>query len=444
MGRQTIQRQSPDSHLFSDRDLFLLFLPVMAEQGLEYLIGMIDSLMAAQISEAAVSGVSLVDFVMAFMISLFTALAAGGVTIIGQYMGKGNPHRAGDAACQFVKTALVTGILSAFLLFAIRRSILHVLFGAVSEDVYAAASIYYDIMLWSIPFLALYNAGAGLFQSAGNARFPMKVMLCTNGLHILGNAFCLFILHMGVEGVAYPSLLSRIGAAFLILGAACRASFPFCIRCALTSPVDASLIRQILSIGIPFGLENGMFYLGRLIVLSIVALFGTAAIAANAVAGILSTFINLPGMAITLALLVIISRCTGAGRMDDVRYYTRKTALYMHTGFLLSSAVVLSATPSFLHMYQLSPEAVHLTWIIILSLAAGHILIWPAGYMLPVVFRSVGDARSPCTFPWHPWCSAASRWPISSPSHSTWACLAPGPPCSSTGSLRPPSTSITT
>lgn len=341
MGRQTIQRQSPDSHLFSDRDLFLLFLPVMAEQGLEYLIGMIDSLMAAQISEAAVSGVSLVDFVMAFMISLFTALAAGGVTIIGQYMGKGNPHRAGDAACQFVKTALVTGILSTFLLFAIRRSILHVLFGAVSEDVYAAASIYYDIMLWSIPFLALYNAGAGLFRSAGNARFPMKVMLCTNGLHILGNAFCLFILHMGVEGVAYPSLLSRIGAAFLILGAACRASFPFCIRCALTSPVDASLIRQILSIGIPFGLENGMFYLGWLIVLS--------------------TFINLPGMSITLALPVIISRCAGAGRMDDVRYYTRKTALYMHTGFLLSSAVVLSATPSFLHMYQLSPEAVHLT-----------------------------------------------------------------------------------
>lgn len=315
--------------------------------------------------------------------------------IVGQYLGSGQPGRAHDSARQLMKSALFGGILAAFFLYGVRHFILRVLFGAIEEDVYMDACIYYTWMLWSIPFLALYNAGAGLFRTAGRAKFPMKVMLYANILHIFGNGYCLFVLGMGVEGIAIPTLLARAGAALFLLYAAFRPAFPYPIRQFLTCPVDFHLIRQILTIGVPFGLENGMFYLGRVIVLSIVALFGTAAIAANAASGALATFIALPGIALTLALPVVISRCAGAGDLPQVRYYTRKITIWTHCAFLVSSAVVLVATPFALSLYHLSDEANHLTWIILLSLAIGHTTIWPAGYLLPVVFRSAGDSKFP-------------------------------------------------
>lgn len=381
--------------LFSNKDLLLLFLPALAEQALEYLIGMIDTLMAAQISEAAISGVSLVDFISALMISLFAALAAGGTIVVGQYLGRGNAQAAKAASHQLMKAALAAGILLTLFLVSVRPFILHILFGTIDEDVYAAASLYYDIIIWSVPFLALYNAGAGLFRSAGNARFPMKVMFYANLLHILGNALCLFMFHMGVEGVAIPSLLSRIGAALVLLYAASRPSFRFCLAGWLVGRADWMYIRQILAIGIPFSIENGLFQLGRIAVLSIVSLSGTAAIASNAVANILGIFISLPGMAITLALPVVISRCIGAGDIGQARYYTRKILRITHGSFIASAILVLAAMPLFLPVYHLSSEAESLTWTIMLLYSAVNVLIWPSAYILPVVFRSAGDARFP-------------------------------------------------
>lgn len=381
--------------LFSNRDLYALFLPAIAEQGLEFLIGLIDSLMAAQISESAVSGISLVDFVMAFMISLFAALAAGGAVIVGQYLGSSQEERAHDSARQLMKAALFGGILAALFLYGVRHFILRVLFGEIAEDVYVDACMYYTFMLWSIPFLALYNAGAGLFRTAGRAKFPMKVMLYANILHIFGNGYCLFVLDMGVEGIAIPSLMARVGAAIFLLAAAFRPSFPYPIRQFFTCPADFTLIRQILTIGVPFGLENGMFYFGRIIVLSIVALFGTASIAANAVAGTIATFIALPGMAIIIALPVVISRCAGAGDIQQIQYYTKKISFWIQGACAVSSVIVLSSLPFLLELYHLSPEAERLTWIILISIAIGHSTIWSAGYMLPVVFRSAGDSKFP-------------------------------------------------
>ncbi|MDT8719019.1 MATE family efflux transporter [Clostridium sp. 19966] len=380
---------------FTNRDLFSLFLPLTIEQGLEYTVGMAASMMVAQVGESAVSGVSLVDFVMALIISIFAALATGGAVIAGQYLGRKEISNARKAANQLVKTALVLAIIITALLYLCKPLILHNLFGSITKEVEGAANQYFMVVAISVPFLALYNAGAAIFRTMGNAKLPMKIMLIMNILNIAGNALLVTGFHMGVLGVAIPTLVSRAGAAVIILFLAHKKDFELRITNFITQSFDLLMLKRILNIGAPFGFENGMFYLGRLVVLSIVSVFGTASIAANSVSGTIVMFEVLPGMAMNLGLSVIISRCVGAGEYEQVKYYKKKVRLIMHISFIVSSAIVLACMPLILKVYHLSAEANTMTWTIVIAHAVMMILIWPSGYMLPIVFRGAGDAKFP-------------------------------------------------
>lgn len=380
---------------FSNRDLFTLFLPLTIEQGLEYTVGMAASMMVARVGESAVSGVSLVDFVMALIISIFAALATGGSVIAGQYLGRKETASAKKAANQLVKVSLALAIVITILLYLCKPLILHNLFGSITKEVESAADQYFMVVALSVPFLALYNAGAAVFRTMGNAKLPMKIMLIMNILNVAGNALLVEGFHMGVLGVAIPTLISRLGAALIILFLAHRKNFELRITNFITERFDYAMLKRILSIGAPFGFENGMFYLGRLVVLSVVSIFGTASIAANSVSGTIVMFEVLPGMAINLGLSVIISRCVGAGDYEQAKYYKKKVRLIMHISFIICSAIVLALMPLILKVYDLSSEANNMIWIIVIAHAVMMILIWPSGYMLPIVFRGAGDAKFP-------------------------------------------------
>lgn len=380
---------------FSNRDLFTLFLPLVIEQGLEFTVGIAASMMVAQVGESAVSGVSLVDFIMALIISIFAALATGGSVIAGQYLGRKDKKSASRAANQLVKCSLALSIIITILLYLFKPLILSHLFGEITKEVSGAANQYFVIVAMSVPFLALYNAGAAIFRTVGNAKLPMKIMLAMNILNVAGNAWMVSGLHMGVTGVAIPTLVSRAGAALIILYLGHRKECELRITNFITEKFDVPMIKKILNIGAPFGLENGMFYFGRLIVLSVVSVFGTASIAANSVAGSIVMFEVLPGVAMNLGLSVIISRCVGAGDFEQAKYYKKKVRIMMHLGFIISSAIVLLLMPLIMKVYNLSPEATSMTWTIVIAHAVMMILIWPSGYMLPIVFRGAGDAKFP-------------------------------------------------
>ncbi|MHC1722340.1 MAG: MATE family efflux transporter [Aminipila sp.] len=380
---------------FSNHDLFTLFLPLIIEQGLEYTVGMAASMMVAQVGESAVSGVSLVDFIMALIISIFAALATGGSVIASQYLGRKDTQNASKAANQLIKCALLLSVVITILLYLFKSLILNHLFGSITEEVLDAANQYFMIVAISVPFLALYNAGAAIFRTMGNAKLPMKIMLVMNIINVAGNALLVWGFHMGVVGVAIPTLVSRVGAAVLVLYLAHKKECVLRITFFLTEKFDYTMVKRILNIGAPFGFENGMFYLGRLVVLSVVSIFGTASIAANSVAGTIVMFEVLPGMAMNLGLSVIISRCIGAGDFEQAKYYKRKVRILMHIGFIVSSAIVMMLMPLIMNVYNLSTEATSMTWTIIIAHAVLMILIWPSGYMLPIVFRGAGDAKFP-------------------------------------------------
>jgi putative MATE family efflux protein len=380
---------------FSNRALFNLFLPIIIEQFLEYLVGLADSIMAASVGEAAVSGVSLVDFVMALLISLFAALSTGGAVVAGQYLGRKQQEKARNTANQLVWFAGLSAVLIMVLVYVLKPFILHGVFGAITPEVYGYADRYLMITAASIPFLALYNAGAAIFRTMGNARLPMMIMLAMNIAHAAGNAVLIYGFHFGVEGVAIPTLIARVAAAIIVLFLVMDKKQALYLECNWKPQFDAKIIHQILGIGIPYGLENGLFYLGRIVVLSLVSLFGTSAIAANAVGGTLVMFEALPGMAIGFGLTVVAARCIGAKDYEQAKYYTRKVLKIVYVAQIIMCTLVLLLLPSILSIYGLSAEAADLTYKLVWAHAIVEIIIWPLAYTLPVTFRAAGDARFP-------------------------------------------------
>jgi len=389
------QKTLETKKLFTNSDLFKLFLPLIIEQFLEFLVGLADSIMVAYVGESAVSGVSLVDFVMALLISLFAALSTGGAVIAGQYMGKKQIKEAREAANQLVWFVGIISIIIMVIVYMAKPIILNGLFGTITDEVRRDANTYLMITAVSIPFLALYNAGAAIFRTMGNSKLPMKIMLAMNIAHAVGNAILIYGFHFGTEGVAIPTLISRIAAGVIIITLALNKKQLIYIKKSLKHKFNWSMLKRILSIGVPYGLENGLFYFGRIIVLSLVATFGTAAIAANAVSGTIVMFQVLPGFAIGLGLTIVISRCIGAGDYKQAKYYTKKIMGVVYVSNLISCALVLALLPSILKIYGLSETATYLTTQNVWWHGIFMVLIWPLAYTLPVTFRSSGDAKFP-------------------------------------------------
>lgn len=386
---------SPERRLFSNNDLLKLFLPLVIEQFLEYTVGLTSSILVAHVGEAAVSGVSLGDFVMALIISVFNAIATGGAVIAGQFLGKKRESEAKIAGRQLMKFIVVVGVAVTAIMYVLRPTILHGLFGSISGDVYTEASIYLRLVTFSVPFVAMYAAGAAVFRTQGNSKLPMRIMLAMNGVNVACSAILIFGFRLGTAGAGFAALISRTGAALIVLAFALDPKLVINLKGWWKGKMDWSMIRMILGIGLPFGIENGMFFFGRIVVLSLVATFGTAAIAANAVAGTIVMFEVLPGMAIGLGLTVIVSRCAGAEDYGQARYYTKKVLAIIYIAHIVSSAIVLALLPGILSLYGLTPEATECAHFLAWAHAIVMLLIWPLAYTLPVTFRAAGDAKFP-------------------------------------------------
>ena len=251
------------------------------------------------------SGVSLVDQIMVLLINAFSALATGGAVVAGQFLGQDRREEACKSATQMVWFITICAIGITVLVYLGKSFILHTVFGKIDQDVMHHADIYLLIVAASIPFMALYNGGAAIFRTMGNSKVTMQISIIMNIINIGGNAILIYGFHRGTEGVAIPTLVSRMTAAIIIIVLLCDEKRRY--------RINWEMVKKILSIGVPNGLENSMFQLGKIIVLSLVSTFGTYAIAANAVSNAIALFQILPGMAITLAIIPVISRCVGAG-----------------------------------------------------------------------------------------------------------------------------------
>ncbi len=389
--------------MFSRKDLIKLLAPLIVEQILAVLVGMADVVMVAAVGEAAVSGVSLVDSISMLIIQMLAALATGGAVVCAQYIGRKDTERACQAAGQLLLITTLVSLGVSVIALAGNRSLLRLIFGSVEEAVMQNAMVYFWLSALSYPFLAVYNSCAAIYRAMGNSRISMNVSLAMNLINVAGNAICVFGLHMGVEGVAVPTLISRMFAAVVMLLLIQRHDNPVRIKSLRSLRFQGSMVRSILQVGVPNGMENTMFQFGKLFLQSLVSSLGTVAIAGYAVACNLVTFEYLPGNALGLGLITIVGQCVGAGAWEEARRYT-KLLMKINYGllFVICTVMILLRYPV-ISIYNLSPEAMETaaSMILVHSLA---MIIWPLAFTLPYYLRSSFDA------PFTMYVSVGSMW----------------------------------
>ena len=255
------------------------------------------------------------------------------------------------------------------------------------------AVVYLVISAMSYPFLAVYNSCAALFRSMGNSRISMQVSIIMNVINVIGDAALIFVFHWGVAGAAAASLVSRMVACVILLLR--LRNKELIIHVGNSRHINTRMIRQILGIGIPNGIENSIFQLGRVLTITIIASFGTSQIAANAVANNLDGMGVLPGQAMSLAIITVIGRCVGAGDFGQAAYYAKKMmkVTYLING--LCSALVILTLPLSTRLYGLSKEALDLAMILVVIHCGCGIILWPASFCLANVLRAANDVRFP-------------------------------------------------
>ena len=378
---------------FTNQQLTALIWPLLLEQFLAIGVGLADSLMVATVGDAAISAVSLVDSISNLMIYLFSAMAAGGAAAAGQYIGRRERDNASNAGQHLILLLAAASTVVMILLYIFQSAILNTIFGQIEPDVMAATRAYYHIVIASIPGIALYNGGAAIFRTMERSDISLYVSLLMNGLNIVGNAILIFGFGMGVEGAAIPTLISRLIAAAVILILLFNPNLPLNLANLKAFSFKPRLMRNILYIGIPSGIENGMFQLGRLALYSLISTFGTASIVANAIGNTLGVFHCFAGQAVSLGSVTVISQCVGAGEYQEARRCAgllTKISYFLMTGVNL---IILALLPVIMRIYNVSPEAERLTMIISIIHGIASIVIWTPSFLIPSFLRAAGDAK---------------------------------------------------
>lgn len=384
------------SPLFDRRGLTRLILPLVVEQLLAVTIGMADTMMVTVAGDAAVSGISLVDSINLLLIQVFAALATGGAVLASQYLGHQEEEQGRSAAKQLVHVSFLAAFALMLLCLLLRRQILSLIFGNIEPAVMEAGVVYFQLTALSFPFLALYNAGAALFRSMGNSKVSMFTSLLMNVVNFAGNAILIYGFHWGERGAGTATLISRALGGVIMIVLICRKRYPLHIERLWQLEFRGGMLLGILKVGVPSGIENGMFHIGKLMVARLITSFGTAAVTANAVSSSVAGLANVAGNALGLAMITVVGQCMGARAPDQAVRYTKKlmALAYLCNGIMCLVLFITAKPLMYSGLFkELSSETYAMAIQVLQSYAIACILIWPMAFTLPNCLRAAGDAK---------------------------------------------------
>lgn len=391
--------------MFDNRALLALLFPIIVEQILNSFMGMADTMMVSNVGSTAISAVSLVDSVSNLVIQVFSALATGAAIVCSQYLGGRDVAGCNRAARQVFLTvsAISLTITAVGMIFC--NPLLRAIFGRVEPAVMEQAMIYFLITVVSYPFLALFNVGAAFFRAGGNSKFPMLISLISNVMNIAGNAVLIFGFHLGVAGAAISTLVSRVFCMVVIFWFLHKPKQPIVMCNYMKIRPDMNLIKKVLAIGVPAGIENGMFQFGKLAIQSTVSTMGTAAIAAQAMTNILENVNGVVGIGIGIGLMTVVGQCIGAGRKEEAKYYVVKLTVIAEIGIFLSCIFVFAITGAVTHIGGMEAESAALCMYMVGAITLVKPISWTLSFVPAYGMRAAGDVRfsmlvSMCTM----WC----------------------------------------
>lgn len=382
-------------HMFTNRMIRNLLIPVVLEQLLNSIMGTADTMMVSNVGSAAISAVSLVDSINVLVIQAFSALAAGGAIICAQYIGQRNKEKANESARQvlFIITAISVAVSLICLVF--QKPLLRLIFGSVEAEVMRASEVYFFYTTLSFPFIAAYDSAASIFRAQDNTRGPMTISMISNVMNIAGNAIMIWVFHMGVAGAALSTLISRIFCAVVVLIQLRkeREGQEIVVRDYFKIRPNWSMIKRILGIGIPSGVENSMFQLGKLAIQSTVSTLGTAAIAAQAMTNILENLNGIAAIGVGVGLMTIVGQCLGAGRKDEAVYYIKKLCVIAEIVVLTSCLIVFALTKPVTILGGMEKESADMCFHMVMWITIMKPLVWTMAFVPGYGLRAAGDVK---------------------------------------------------
>mgnify|MGYP000646103836 FL=1 len=382
-------------HMFTNRMIRNLLIPVVLEQLLNSIMGTADTMMVSNVGSAAISAVSLVDSINVLVIQAFSALAAGGAIVCAQYIGQRNKEKANESARQvlFIITAISVAVSLICLVF--QKPLLRLIFGSVEAEVMRASEIYFFYTALSFPFIAAYDSAASIFRAQDNTRGPMTISMISNVMNIAGNAIMIWVFHMGVAGAALSTLISRIFCAVVVLIQLRkeREGQEIVVRDYFKIRPNWSMIKRILGIGIPSGVENSMFQLGKLAIQSTVSTLGTAAIAAQAMTNILENLNGIAAIGVGVGLMTIVGQCLGAGRKDEAVYYIKKLCVIAEIVVLTSCLIVFALTKPVTILGGMEKESADMCFHMVMWITIMKPLVWTMAFVPGYGLRAAGEVK---------------------------------------------------
>lgn len=368
-----------------------MILPLLMEQFLLMLVGLADTMVVSYAGEAAVSGVSLVNSFNTIFINLFTALASGGAVVVSQYIGRRDMKMASKSSSQLLMAATVFAVAVSIPVLIWNVPILKLLFGKVEPDVMAACKTYLRISVYSFPALGIYNTGTALYRSIGKTSVTMKISIVSNLINVAGNLIGVFVFHAGVAGVAYPSLIARTFSAVVIT--------VLCFREKEVHYVDRwifhwdhDLLKRMLSIAIPNGVESGIFQFVKVALSSVVALFGTYQIAANGISQSIWSVAALISVTMGPVFITVIGQCMGAGDIDQAEYYFRKLTKLTVCISIAWNTLIFLVTPLLIKIFAVSEQTGRMILWLVLIHNVANAIVFPFADPLGKGLRAAGDA----------------------------------------------------
>ena len=380
-------------HMFTNRMIRNLLIPVVLEQLLNSIMGTADTMMVSNVGSAAISAVSLVDSINVLVIQAFSALAAGGAIVCAQYIGQRNKEKANESARQvlFIITAISVAVSLICLVF--QKPLLSLIFGSVEAEVMRASETYFFYTALSFPFIAAYDSAASIFRAQDNTRGPMLISMISNVMNIAGNAVMIWGFHMGVAGAALSTLISRIFCAVVVLIQLRKDRQEIVVRDYIRIRPNWSMIKRILGIGIPSGVENSMFQLGKLAIQSTVSTLGTAAIAAQAMTNILENLNGIAAIGVGVGLMTIVGQCLGAGRQDEAVYYIKKLCVIAEVIIIISCLGVFALTKPITILGGMEKESADMCFHMMMWITIVKPLVWIMAFIPGYGLRAAGDVK---------------------------------------------------
>ena len=386
-------RDDPRYGIFPNARLKRLVMPLVIEQAALVIVGLVDAVMLSSIDHDAYSAISLVDMINNLISQIFMAIGAGGAILAAQFIGKKDRKSAVSIATQAGLLAIAVSLSLTLGALIFNGPLLRLLYPKVSGGIMGYSRIYFALVAASYPFYALYSCGCNLLYAQSNSRASMISSFTMYLSKVLMNLLFISVFRMGVWGIGLSTIISRAIGAFMTTHVLLHPDSlihyerPFSIRRLL------DIDRRMIRVAWPAAAENSLFLLGKLIVGMMVAGFSGIMIAANSAANTISTIVNVPTNALSLATITVVGQCVGAGKMEEARYNAMRLLKLTYIAHFFMSAALFALTVPLVGMLRLPAESSKAAIELLRVYFCLTFIFEPSAFGLPNSLRASGDNK---------------------------------------------------